>query len=67
MPESDAVAKSGNTLANTSLFLLPSDPLFLMLPQTFCGISNTPGGIRTHDLRFRKPALYPAELRGQSV
>ena len=24
---------------------------------------NTPGGIRTHDLRFRKPTLYPPELR----
>jgi len=22
--------------------------------------SNTPGGIRTHDLRFRKPSLYPS-------
>ena len=27
---------------------------------------NTPGGIRTHDLRFRKPALYPSELREQA-
>ena len=25
--------------------------------------TGTPGGIRTHDLRFRKPTLYPAELR----
>ncbi len=25
---------------------------------------NIPGGTRTHDLRFRKPALYPSELRG---
>jgi hypothetical protein len=25
-----------------------------------------PGVIRTPDLRFRKPLLYPAELRGQS-
>lgn len=24
---------------------------------------NTPGGIRTHDLWFRKPSLYPTELR----
>lgn len=24
---------------------------------------NAPGGIRTHDLRFRKPPLYPTELR----
>ena len=25
---------------------------------------NAPGAIRTRDLRFRKPTLYPAELRG---
>ena len=25
--------------------------------------STTPGAIRTHDLRFRKPVLYPTELR----
>jgi hypothetical protein len=28
-----------------------------------CG--GTPGGNRTHDLRFRKPALYPTELRAR--
>ena len=28
-------------------------------------ISNTPGRIRTCDLRFRKPTLYPTELRAQ--
>lgn len=27
---------------------------------------STPGGIRTHDLRFRKPTLYPAELQGRT-
>jgi hypothetical protein len=27
------------------------------------GVLNTPGRIRTCDLRFRKPALYPTELR----
>ena len=26
---------------------------------------NAPGEIRTHDLRFRKPALYPTELRAR--
>ena len=25
-----------------------------------------PGGIRTLDLRLRRPLLYPAELRGQN-
>ena len=31
----------------------------------FCG-SNEPGGIRTLDLRLRRPLLYPAELQTQS-
>ena len=31
------------------------------LPITIFG---APDAIRTHDLRFRKPLLYPAELRG---
>ena len=25
--------------------------------------SDAPGGIRTHDLRLRRPTLYPAELQ----
>ena len=25
---------------------------------------GAPGAIRTHDTRFRKPVLYPTELRG---
>ena len=28
--------------------------------------TGVPGGIWTHDLRIRNPALYPAELRGQA-
>ena len=28
-------------------------------------VASTPGRIRTCDLRFRRPPLYPAELRGQ--
>lgn len=28
---------------------------------------GTPGAIRTHDLRLRKPTLYPAELRVQII
>ncbi len=27
---------------------------------------HIPGRIRTADLRFRKPVLYPAELRGRA-
>jgi hypothetical protein len=27
--------------------------------------NGVPGEVRTHDLRFRKPPLYPAELPGQ--
>ncbi len=30
-------------------------------------IKSVPGRIRTCDLRFRKPPLYPAELRGRVV
>lgn len=26
--------------------------------------AGTPGAIRTHDTRFRKPLLYPSELQG---
>ena len=28
------------------------------------GLSGDPGKIRTSDLRFRKPSLYPSELQG---
>ena len=31
--------------------------------RAICRKSSTPGKIRTCDLRFRKPAFYPAELR----
>ena len=30
-------------------------------------ITSTPGVTRTRDRRFRKPLLYPAELRGQNI
>jgi hypothetical protein len=33
----------------------------------FLGISNAPERIRTSDLRFRRPTLYPAELRAQTA
>jgi hypothetical protein len=36
----------------------PNEPNFMRL-------KNTPDGIRTCDLRFRKPTLYPTELRAQ--
>ena len=35
-------------------------------PQNPCaaaGFGSGAGGTRTHDLRFRKPSLYPAELQ----
>ena len=34
--------------------------------QQMLGFFSVPGGIRTCDLRFRKPLLYPAELRGHA-
>jgi hypothetical protein len=42
-------------------------PAFAVAPHTcpwFAADSCGPGGTRTHGLRFRKPPLYPAELRG---
>ncbi len=35
--------------------------------RTPASATTTPGGTRTHDLRFRKPPLYPAELRAYLV
>jgi integrase len=37
----------------------------LMSPNNISEKSNTPDRIRTCDLRFRKPTLYPTELRAQ--
>jgi hypothetical protein len=31
------------------------------------GLSSAPEGIRTPDLRFRRPTLYPAELRARGA
>jgi hypothetical protein len=31
------------------------------------GFVNTPGGSRTHDLRLRRPTLYPTELLAHTV
>ena len=30
-------------------------------------VSHGAGGTRTHDLRFRKPSLYPTELQPQEM
>jgi hypothetical protein len=38
---------------------------FLLLTSNFPIPSNTPGAVRTRDLRIRNPALCPPELRGQ--
>ena len=35
-----------------------------LLQRTEKGMNGDPGLIRTADLRFRKPMLYPSELRG---
>ena len=35
-------------------------------PTIGYGIPDTPGRSRTGDLRFRKPSLYPTELREQN-
>ena len=31
------------------------------------GLRNGAGGTRTHDLRFRKPSLYPPELQPPEI
>src|SRR5579875_1294253 len=36
-------------------------------PPTSSGFCSAPEGIRTPDLRFRRPTLYPAELRARDV
>ena len=36
-------------------------------PLLHIPLTGTPGGNRTHDLRFRKPPLYPTELRAHNV
>src|ERR1700744_5063257 len=36
-------------------------------PAAEAGVDGDPGMTRTCDLRFRKPSLYPAELRDRSV
>ena len=35
-----------------------------VIKKKHCKKKSGPGAIRTRDLRFRKPLLYPAELRG---
>src|SRR5438552_741094 len=35
--------------------------------HALAGLSHAPDRIRTCDLRFRRPTLYPAELRAQAI
>ena len=56
----DAVRGSGDGLKIVTLQGIENERDRTGLPET-----NTPGVTRTHDIRFRKPMLYPAELRGQ--
>ncbi len=52
----------GNTIGNTERppARLPNSKYAYLL-----GFSSAPGEIRTPDLRFRRPTLYPAELRAR--
>src|ERR1700723_2644401 len=43
------------------------DPLSFAALFAAGGDRNTPGRIRTCDLRFRKPPLYPTELRVRGI
>ena len=51
----------GLTLAVVSDLPTPPD----VAAATDFGSADGAGGTRTHDLRFRKPSLYPAELQPQ--
>src|SRR5437016_12780917 len=42
-------------------------PILRSLTTTSHSLKNSPGQIRTADLRFRKPLLYPSELRGRRL
>jgi hypothetical protein len=64
----------GLTTSLTRRILRPSRDIFGTFPRVEPrsgqqeslaerGFSNAPGEIRTPDLRFRRPTLYPAELR----
>ena len=46
-----------------TLWTLPKKKWLKKKPQMLEKL-NAPGGIRTHGLRIRNPALYPPELRG---
>ena len=51
--------------ARNKLSILGSTTRFASCCNCFVlsSLRNAPGGIRTCDLRFRKPTLYPTELR----
>ena len=44
---------------------MPFVLLLYRLDDNKNGVFTTPGRTRTCDLRFRKPMLYPTELRAQ--
>jgi ADP-ribose pyrophosphatase len=57
----------GALLDRSILRVMPAE--LLDLSQSECGVvggNGVPERIRTSDLRFRKPLLYPAELRGRA-
>lgn len=54
-----AVSNRKRFLTPNAFQALPEAPLVYLL------LIGTPGEIRTPDLWFRRPLLYPAELQGQ--
>ena len=50
---------------NTQIFAINTSYL-LLLRKTLTVYSTTPGGIRTPNLRFRRPTLYPIELQAHN-
>ena len=60
------VMASAHAAKNGSLKLGTMSPMDRDLPQLSVSyVYGDPGKIRTSDLRFRKPSLYPPELQGR--
>jgi integrase len=64
MPRKEPQTTYGDDHTNR---VLPVKTADCDLVQVHTGEGNTPGKIRTCDLRFRKPMLYPAELRARRM
>ena len=60
-PIDSNVGSSGNSVDMGRLYQEANIALYV---NTGSLLNNAPGTIRTRDLRFRRPLLYPTELPG---